>query len=185
MRQHIRALDGVRAIACLAVIAHHVGIIPGGWLGVDVFFVLSGYLITSVLLAEVEDRGSIHLGRFYLRRAGRLYPALLVTVVGCWLAGALVERIALAPIDVTATLVYVTDLRPLGTWAAPIAHTWSLAVEEQFYMLWPIVIMALRDRRRVGVAAGVGASLSFAAMLMLTSPSAGTPDAYVYPHIRA
>jgi peptidoglycan/LPS O-acetylase OafA/YrhL len=139
------ALDGIRALAVLAVVCHH-AFVPGfenGRSGVDVFFVLSGYLITSLLAAE-EVSGGIRLGAFYLRRAHRLYPALLLMV-------ALV--MAVAPIfkdrptftDAAIAVTYLTDYTvPFLDKPAFVLHqTWSLAVEEHFYLLWPLVVMGL------------------------------------------
>lgn len=154
---HRPALDGVRAVAVVVVLLFHGGVswLPGGWLGVDVFFVLSGYLITTLLLAEHERTGRIRLGAFWARRARRLLPALL-TVVGAVLTGAhwLVppEERAAVGTDALAALGYVANWRMLEKgdgYAAltaapsPLQHTWSLALEEQFYLLWPLVVLGV------------------------------------------
>jgi peptidoglycan/LPS O-acetylase OafA/YrhL len=156
------ALDGVRGVALLAVLGVHVGMHPGapqpltgGFLGVDLFFVLSGFLITSLLLQERQRSGSIHLGRFYLRRALRLLPALVGVLAGCWLLAAVWgTRGVRAELrkDTLGVLLYVQNWR-LGlngrTWGM-VPHLWSLSVEEQFYLIWPAALaglLALRARR--------------------------------------
>jgi peptidoglycan/LPS O-acetylase OafA/YrhL len=155
-------LDGVRALAVAAVVAYHLGArwLPGGFLGVDVFFVLSGFLITSLLAAEWRASGGIAVGQFYLRRARRLLPALYLM-----LAVVVVTANRLAPgqlrairSDVPAALGYVTNWTLIarngsyfaaGGPSSPLQHLWSLAVEEQFYLLWPLALLAcLWTRRR-------------------------------------
>ncbi|MFM7272046.1 MAG: acyltransferase family protein [Actinomycetes bacterium] len=153
--RHIRALDGVRGAAVIAVLLFHGGMLRGGYLGVDLFFVLSGFLITSLLLAEGAGTGRIALGPFWARRARRLLPALFLVLaaVACYSAF-LAEPNELARIrgDFLATLGYVANWRfvvggfdywTLFTSPSPLAHTWSLAIEEQFYVLWPLVVLGL------------------------------------------
>ncbi len=151
-------LDGLRGLAVLAVMAFHSGLISGGWLGVDVFFALSGFLITRLLVDEHAMTGGIKLGWFYARRGLRLFPALLTLVVV--LALILIatiraeQRIYLA-LYVGAVLLYVANwVEPFGL---PLAwgfgHTWSLAIEEQFYLAWPLGLVALLrlGRRRITI----------------------------------
>jgi peptidoglycan/LPS O-acetylase OafA/YrhL len=148
-RGRIRSLDGLRAFAVVLVFASHIdpGVFREGLVGVDVFFVLSGYLITSLLLKEHTRRGSISLSRFYTRRMLRLYPALAVLVVVATVV-ALVDHTARPIPDALAALLYVTDFwvqfHP-GT--SLLAHTWSLSVEEQFYLIWPIALTVVLRRR--------------------------------------
>jgi peptidoglycan/LPS O-acetylase OafA/YrhL len=143
------ALDGVRAIAVLAVVGSHAmvpGMYPGMW-GVDVFFVLSGYLITSILKDEAAQ-GGIRFGQFYLRRIRRLYPALL-TMLALYLAifpwfypGEHLRDAAGAALYLSDYAVAFThdSLQPFDP---AIGHTWSLSVEEHFYLLWPAVVAGL------------------------------------------
>jgi peptidoglycan/LPS O-acetylase OafA/YrhL/lysophospholipase L1-like esterase len=189
------ALDGLRAVAVLAVFARHLQLplASGGWLGVDVFFVLSGYLITTLLLREHDRDGRIALGRFYLRRARRLYPALIVVLAaGLTFAATLSGDGTLGGYLTAAALAgtYTTDLAVLvtgnGDYGA-LTHMWSLAVEEQFYLLWPVaLVFALR--RGVNVVAwslaGAGASLAVLAS-SLNPADQPTPLGYFYPHTRA
>ncbi|GAA0282266.1 acyltransferase family protein [Cryptosporangium japonicum] len=199
---HRPALDGVRAIAVLVVLLFHGGVswLPGGWIGVDAFFVLSGYLITTLLLAEHERTGRIRLGAFWARRARRLLPALL-TVVAAVLAGArwLVppEELGALGTDALATLGYVANWRMLdrgdgyaALTAAPslLQHTWSLALEEQFYLLWPLLVAgALAWWSARGLLGGtlVAAAGSAAAMALLYVPDVEPARAYYGSDTRA
>ena len=149
-KTHIPAFDGLRAVAVGLVLLHHAGV-PGfseGGLGVDMFFVLSGYLITGLLTREIDQTGTVDLVRFYLRRLKRLTPALLILAVAYFTFAPAVwhertasqhARFALAAVS------YLTDFLRAGhpSFASPIAHTWSLAVEEHFYMLWPLALLGL------------------------------------------
>ncbi|WP_020143955.1 acyltransferase [Terracoccus sp. 273MFTsu3.1] len=143
-----RDLDGVRGLAILLVVTAHVGLPVrwGGLSGVTLFFVLSGYLITSLLLREWDRYGSISLWRFWGRRALRLLPALLVLLAVVplllWATGD--SRLSSYPVAALATLTYVGNwVRIAGTDLGVLNHTWSLAVEEQFYLVWPLVFIAL------------------------------------------
>jgi len=151
-----RDVDGLRAIAILAVVAYHTGIpgAQGGFVGVDVFFVISGYLITSLLVAEVARDGRVSLQSFYARRIRRLFPALFVVVCATVAAA----TVLLLPIfdqqqdlarSSIATALYVSNfyfwLNSPGYFDTsvdlkPLLHTWSLAVEEQFYLVWPAMV---------------------------------------------
>ncbi len=149
---HLPALDGLRGLAVLGVLAFHDDRLRGGYLGVDLFFVLSGFLITSLLLAEWNATQRIDLAAFWLRRARRLFPALLALVPAVALyAVVLAEATELRRIrwDGFATLAYVANWRAIFNgadyWAlfsapSPFEHTWSLAIEEQFYVFWPILV---------------------------------------------
>ena len=159
---HNAALDGLRGLAVAGVLLFHGQRIVGGYLGVDLFFVLSGFLITSLLLAESTQSGTIALGGFWARRARRLLPALaglLVGVVVYWARFASPDELRRIRGDALATIAYVANWRAVVTdqdyWAlfrapSPLEHTWSLAIEEQFYLVWPLVFLlavALWKRR--------------------------------------
>jgi peptidoglycan/LPS O-acetylase OafA/YrhL len=163
-QRYMPGLDGLRAVAVFAVILNHANQrwLPGGVLGVDVFFTLSGYLITDLLLGQWAATGSLRLGDFWLRRARRLLPALfvMIAVVALWVA--LADRAQLATLRTAAAAAagYFSNwhmISQLGPFLAPytprpLDHLWSLAVEEQFYLVWPLVIwlgvcLARRGRR--------------------------------------
>lgn len=182
---HVAALDGLRGAAVLGVLFFHSnGALTGGYLGVDLFFVLSGYLITSLLVAEHATTGGVALGPFWARRARRLLPAVLALMPAIGLYSALWAKHAeLAGIrrDALATLAYVANWRAIFTnksyWdlfaaPSPLEHTWSLAIEEQFYVLWPLACWAaLRRSRRTLLGMSVGlAALSVGLMAWRYAP---------------
>jgi peptidoglycan/LPS O-acetylase OafA/YrhL len=154
---HYPALDGLRAIAVLAVIAYHDNYqwAKGGFLGVDLFFVLSGFLITSLLVAEFDHERRISLGGFWSRRARRLLPALLLVVFLIALyTSSIVPKIEYGQLrgDGLASLFYVANWRFIlagqsyfagVAYPSPFRHLWSLAIEEQFYLLWPLVFLGV------------------------------------------
>jgi len=155
---YLPGLDGMRAVAVLAVMVYHANAdwLPGGYLGVEIFFVISGYLITLLLIAEHERSGKVSLGQFWLRRARRLLPALGLMLSMVTIYTAVFQPGALGQLrgDVVAGLTYVTNWYQIwvgqGYTAAgdfaPLRHLWSLAVEEQFYLIWPLVMMAILAR---------------------------------------
>jgi peptidoglycan/LPS O-acetylase OafA/YrhL len=168
------ALDGVRALAVASVLAFHAGSswAAGGYLGVSLFFTLSGFLITSLLLTEREATGRIDAGRFWSRRFRRLLPAALTTLALACLYGATIaspDQLRELRGDVLACLAYVANWRfffanqsyaDLFAAPSPVLHFWSLAIEEQFYLLYPLVAIAI-------LAAGRGSRRVFAAVLSL------------------
>jgi peptidoglycan/LPS O-acetylase OafA/YrhL len=170
-----REIDGLRAIAVLPVVLFHAGItgFAGGFVGVDVFFVISGYLIATVILTE-QRAARFTLARFYERRARRILPALafviLVTAVCAWWMVLPVDFIDLAQsmMAVSAFASNVLFWKQSGYFDAaeskPLLHTWSLAVEEQFYLIFPLVLLLLArsGKRRVATVLGVGAVASLA-----------------------
>ncbi|MFZ4584098.1 MAG: acyltransferase family protein [Acidimicrobiia bacterium] len=157
---HNSALDGIRGIAVVGVLFFHAGHLAGGYLGVDAFFVLSGFLITTLLLAERVKTGTISFGSFWIRRARRLLPALFIVILAVLAYAAFYATTAeLSTIrrDALATLAYVANWNSIfsgkGYFAAfsapsPLEHTWSLAIEEQFYLLWPVAVFALCGGRK-------------------------------------
>jgi len=156
-------LDGLRAIAVVAVMIYHANHnwLKGGFLGVEVFFVISGYLITLLLIGEHERTGTVNLGQFWKRRFRRLLPALYVmlTLVAVYVTLIYVTRREEIRGDLVAAVSYVSNWYQIivgqgygaGEKFVPLRHLWSLAVEEQFYLLWPLVMLALlrRSRRRL------------------------------------
>ncbi len=181
---HRPDIDGLRAVAVGAVLVFHAfpRILPGGFAGVDVFFAISGFLITSLLLRELEDDG-IRLGDFYARRARRILPALLVVVAACLGYGwfrMLSDEFALLGRHVAASSVFASNfllLRECGyfdTAAAgkPLLHLWSLAVEEQFYLVWPLFLGLAWKTRRPARWVALAAAGSFATNLVLSRTSA-------------
>jgi peptidoglycan/LPS O-acetylase OafA/YrhL len=192
--RHVPGLDGLRGIALLGVLLFHAsGALPGGCLGVDLFFVLSGYLITSLLLAEHAQTGRIALSAFWVRRARRLFPALLslmpaIAVYGRYFARP--DELKSLRAQALATLGYVANWQTIfehkSYWQlfsspSPLEHTWSLSIEEQFYVLWPLLVtLVLRrytSRALLAVSLLLGA-LSMAAMFLLFNPD-NTTRAYL------
>ncbi len=183
--EHVPALDGLRGAAVAAVVAFHLGYLDGGYLGVDLFFTLSGFLITRLLIAEHRSTGGIALGAFLGRRARRLMPALLVMLAAVALATNFwgsTSDYAKVRGDSLATLGYVANWRSVlannDYWAlfsrpSPLQHTWSLAIEEQFYLLWPLIVTGVlvgvvRWRsKRSGSEASVGAQRATALTWLL------------------
>jgi peptidoglycan/LPS O-acetylase OafA/YrhL len=155
-RSGIPALDGLRALAVALVLAEHGGIpgMGGGFLGVDVFFVLSGFLITSLLLDELRHAGRIDLTGFWIRRARRLLPALVLMVLTVAAARELLPNQSLTGLrsDAIAAFLWVanwrfvaqkTDYFTQGAPPSPLQHAWSLGVEEQYYFVWPVLLIAV------------------------------------------
>ena len=163
---YLPGLDGIRAVAVTAVLLFHLParLLPGGFLGVDVFFVLSGFLITTLLLGELEATGGLRFGQFYLRRARRLLPALFAVLLVSGIlvltvardAAAVFRQDAIAALTYTTNWWYIFDARTyfelLGR-PPLLQHLWSLGIEEQFYLVWPTVcFLVWRRWRRRGVA---------------------------------
>ncbi len=154
---HVPGLDGIRALAVLAVITFHNGFswAPGGYYGVDAFFVLSGFLITSLLVTEWRASGTVSLGRFWARRARRLLPALYVLVAAIGVVvifwPSIFGTVHLLP-SAVASLFYAanwffvangSNYFAASSSQSPFLHTWSLAIEEQFYLIWPLVVLTV------------------------------------------
>ncbi len=188
-------IQGLRGIAVLLVVLYHAGVpgFSGGYIGVDVFFVLSGYLITGLLVREVQETGRVDLWRFYARRARRLLPAAAALIVGVALFAAvfyapveqaIIARTALATAAYASNMLFAvdaTDYLAAGAETNPLLHTWSLAVEEQFYVAWPLLVgllfagiaafrktgTASRHRQRLLWGAVLVSAVSFGFMLVL------------------
>ncbi|MGH8985153.1 MAG: acyltransferase family protein, partial [Acidimicrobiia bacterium] len=198
------ALDGLRAVAVGSVVAYHLGLgwAGGGFLGVDTFFVLSGYLITSLLLIEWAATGTIDFAAFWVRRARRLLPALLLVLAAIAIYAALTvpaDELSKLRGDGLATLFYGANWRlifsgesyfDLFSQASPFRHAWSLAIEEQFYIVWPLVTFAClrvaRGRRwALGGVCVAGAGASILAMSSLYEPGGDPSRAYYGTDTRA
>ena len=190
-------VEGMRAVAVVLVLLYHAspGLVPGGFVGVDVFFVISGFLITGMLVREVEQSGTVSLARFYARRAKRLLPAaalvLVLTAVAAWLVVPAVDRRPFGG-DIAAAALYFVNWRLAdrsvdylaeGVGTSPVQHFWSLAVEEQFYLLWPLFILAIAAWTRragepprpwlaVGLVVVAVPSFAWSVIMTMTNPSA-------------
>src|SRR4051794_28771298 len=203
--RHVRALDGLRGLAVAAVLLFHSDLLKGGFLGVDLFFVLSGFLITSLLLSEARRSDRIDLGHFWARRARRLLPALallLAAVAAYAIVFAQPEELHRIRFDGIATTFYYANWRAvfaattywdLFTRPSPLQHTWSLAIEEQFYVVWPLLVAGLvawgrRTRRalapRLLLVCGALTVASLAAMYAVYRPG-DTNRAYFGTDTRA
>ena len=202
LRRYEPQLDGVRAIAISLVVAFHLGYLNGGWLGVDVFFVLSGYLITSLLLADERPPGNVLA--FWGRRARRLLPAVLLLLVVLSVY-ALVGGPGLVPAQLRspalATLFYVANWQEIAaghsyfaqfTAVSPLQHTWSLAIEEQYYLIWPLLIAGIlfvvgrgRWSRRVLIGATLTLAAASAVWMGVADHLYGSNRAYLGTDTRA
>ena len=191
--RHVAALDGLRAVAIGLVLVSHVTIYAphDAWLrqfalgcgatGVTLFFVLSGYLITTLLLREESRYGAVDMRAFYIRRALRLLPAsyLYVGTIAVLAAAAV---IAVPVHDLLASVLYVRNL--VGR-AHETGHLWSLAIEEQFYFAWPLLLLALAPRRRLGVAVGLVALLvAWRVVLVLSGHAPSAAALYTRTDLR-
>ncbi len=172
-------IDGLRAVSILAVLGYHAApeVITGGYVGVDIFFVISGFLITRIILGEI-DAQTFSLRNFYRRRIRRIFPALIVTLSATWLAGWFLllpdafARLGAATLAGTAFVANLYQLSQISYFAPdaadnPLLHLWSLGIEEQFYIAWPLLLMWLgaRGNRRWWIRAL--ALLSFATSLVI------------------
>lgn len=205
---HVRALDGLRGVAVAAVVIYHLnpGVLPGGFLGVDVFFVLSGFLIASLVVRERQRTGRLDLRNFYLRRLRRLTPALLVVIAAMGIYGLVaaspgeLERLRVQGIWTLGWMAnwrFIIDGTSYTDFVAgvsPLRHMWSLAIEEQFYLLFPLLVVVLAAarfggaaglRRRLVVVASVGAAASAVWMVVVHQGSATMERAYFGTDTRA
>lgn len=191
-------IEGLRAIAVLAVLAYHARVpgISGGYIGVDVFFVVSGFLISGLIVRELRATGTVSLPTFYARRARRLLPAALVVIAATVLASAVLLpplRVGEIGLDGAASALYVgnvryalqaTDYLQAELDPSPLLHFWSLGVEEQFYLVWPALLLLVAGRRadirRVTVTVAVVAAGSFALSVAMT-PTDGPLAFFMLP----
>ena len=154
--RHISSIDGLRAIAVTAVVLYHLGIswIPGGFLGVDLFFVISGYVITRLILDSINQSSALDLRAFYAARLRRIYPGFIFMVIctiifiGVWAPEAIKRFLSDLPYALTGTINWFLVARHQDYFEAIgrpplLQHTWSLAVELQFYLIWPIILLTV------------------------------------------
>ena len=182
----ITQIQGLRALAAILVTVFHARLVPGGFIGVDIFYVISGYLITGLILREIEKTGTLDLRSFYQRRIKRLLPTsvfvLFVTAIFAWILFPPITRDAIGR-DLFAAATYISnylfawwqnDYQNLNATPSPFIHYWSLAVEEQFYLIWPIFILFLaRYGKKVilgGIAITTLGSLLFSIYLTQVAP---------------
>ncbi|MBM7568338.1 acyltransferase family protein [Paenibacillus sacheonensis] len=200
--RYMPGLDGLRAIAVLAVIAYHLNLswVPGGLLGVGIFFVLSGYLITDILLKQYAKSGRLDLRDFWIRRARRLLPAMMImlALVTAWLLITDSERLASMKGEIVSALLYYSNWRLIfhdvsyfesfGP-PSPLGHLWSLAVEEQFYLVWPMALLLLirgvKRRGRLMLWMLAGAAASAGAMAWIYVPGLDPSRVYYGTDTRA
>ncbi len=182
--RHIPAIDGLRAVAVIAVLLYHLGFgwIPGGFLGVDLFFVISGYVITRLLLDSIQRSGGLDLRGFYAARMRRLLPALLFMIVstalfvGVWAPEAIKRFLTDIPFVLTGTMNWALVYRHQDYFEAIgrpplLQHTWSLAVESQFYLVWPLILLLVLKqygKKMIPGAAIAIATISGSALLILS-----------------
>ena len=180
----IHQIQALRAVAATLVVLFHAKLAPGGFIGVDIFYVISGYLITGIIVKEITLSGAFNYRNFFLRRAKRLLPAsisvLILTAFGAWLFLPPTIRSSLGQ-DIFAASIYISnylfawwqnDYQNLNATPSPVIHYWSLAVEEQFYLLWPLIIFTLWKigRQRLVFRGVLGITiLSFLFSLFLTN----------------
>lgn len=180
-------IDGLRALAVIPVLIFHVfpDYMPGGYIGVDIFFVISGYLITGILLGEVAQR-KFSVLRFYIRRARRLFPAFLLVLLAVLLLGRYVllpNEFSLLGKHIMAGSVFISNIvlwREVGYFDAsadqkPLLHLWSLGVEEQYYLLWPLLVLVLARRQKLFLPVAILLTLvSFVLNIIVVERSAST-----------
>lgn len=200
--RYIPALDGLRAFAVLAVVLYHISttFLPSGLLGVTIFFVLSGYLITGLLIREWHDTKNINLPRFWIRRVRRLFPAIVFMILTVLILTALFAPDLLTKLrhDLVAALFWFTnwwyifqDLSYFESMGAPspVTHFWSLAIEEQFYLIWPPILLLLfkKGARKNVIQWGIVALavISVVLMMVLYTPNADPSRVYYGTDTRA
>jgi peptidoglycan/LPS O-acetylase OafA/YrhL len=196
--QYIPAIDGLRALAVIAVMFYHLGFswIPGGFLGVDLFFVISGYVITRLLLDSIAQSGGLDLRGFYIARARRLLPALLFMVVstiiaiGIWAPDTIKRLLTDTPFSLTGTMnwwlvAHHQDYFESIGRPPLLQHTWSLAVEAQFYLIWPLILYFILKRlgKKVIPAASLVIAAASGVTLLLVSFSLDSSSASKVSHI--
>lgn len=182
----IPQIQGLRAFAAIIVTFFHARLVPGGFIGVDIFYVISGYLITGLILREIETTGRLNFAAFYQRRIKRLLPTsvfvLLVTALVGWFVLPVITRDSLGR-DLIAAAAYISnylfawwqnDYQNLNATPSPFIHYWSLAVEEQFYLVWPMLMVALARYGKRAIVLGVWV-ITFLSLALSIYQSATSP----------
>ena len=185
-------IDGLRAVAVLAVVGYHASpsLVPGGFIGVDIFFVISGFLISSIILREIEG-GTFSLVAFYGRRIRRLFPALIAMLIVTFVLGwysLLPHEFQTLGKHITAGAAYfinITLKKEAGYFDTsgdmkPLLHLWSLAIEEQFYLIWPLLLLAVAKQRRAFAVIAIVMVASFISSIVVL----GRKDAFYLPNNR-
>ena len=175
----ITQIQGLRALAAILVTVFHARLVPGGFIGVDIFYVISGYLITGLILREIEKTGTLDLRSFYQRRIKRLLPTsvfvLFVTAICAWILFPPITRDSLGR-DLVAAAAYISnylfawwqnDYQNLNATPSPFIHYWSLAVEEQFYLLWPLFILFLARYGKKTILSGIAVTTSLSLLFSI------------------
>ena len=175
----ITQIQGLRALAAILVTVFHARLVPGGFIGVDIFYVISGYLITGLILREIEKTGTLDLRGFYQRRIKRLLPTsvfvLFVTAIFAWILFPPITRDSLGR-DLFAAAAYISnylfawwqnDYQNLNATPSPFIHYWSLAVEEQFYLVWPLFILFLARYGKKVILCGIAISTFFSLLFSI------------------
>ncbi len=199
--RYMPGLDGLRAIAVIAVIIYHLNpqMLSGGFLGVDTFFVISGFLITSLLIHEYNETGRIDLKNFWIRRFKRLIPAVvfLLMVLVSYMSVFHLERLMAIKSDVIAALVYMSNwwfiIEDVSYFEAleahPLKHLWSLAIEEQFYIIWPLVLLLMlvlvKRMGRIWLITFILSVVSLIAMVVISEPLGDNSRVYFGTDTRA
>jgi peptidoglycan/LPS O-acetylase OafA/YrhL len=196
--QYIPAIDGLRALAVIAVMFYHLGFtwIPGGFLGVDLFFVISGYVITRLLLDSIAQSGGLDLRGFYIARARRLLPALIfmlvstIIAIGIWAPDTIKRLLTDTPFSLTGTMnwwlvAHHQDYFESVGRPPLLQHTWSLAVEAQFYLIWPLILYFILKRfgKKIIPAASLVIAAASGIALLLVSFSLDESNASKVSHV--
>lgn len=172
--EYRRDIDGLRALAVISVVCYHISpkVLPGGFFGVDIFFVISGYLISLIIFRELE-RGEFRFGEFYARRVRRIFPALILVLLTCLIFGFFFlfpgeyyhlskQSLAAMAFLLNIALIYEAGYFDVASYTKPLLHLWSLSVEEQFYLLWPLMlVLAKHLRLRISFLLAIAAACSF------------------------
>lgn len=185
----VSSLDGMRSLAIIGVLGihAHAGLVPGGHLGVSVFFVLSGYLITSLLMREWHRAGSINFKHFYIKRSVRLFPALFLVLVTFGIWSLFHNPAGDVLLGVASAAFYFTNVIAAVFGASELAHfewAWTLSLEEQFYLVWPVLLVAVLPRRWVALSIALAGVVASQIFRMIEPLNDFPPSIYFAPHTR-